>query len=373
VPLIAGWAGRRARERQAPARGELSGELVELLRGAPELVAYGAERRVMERVRLRDAELARLARRDALVSGGVEALSVAACGLTVAAVLAAAVAAHAAGRLSAVLIAALALLALASFEAVAPLPGAAREYAAMRAAGRRVLDLVDAASPVVDPAAPVPPPGAAPHVVLEGVTARYPGSPTAAVSGIDLRLDPGRRVALTGPSGAGKTTVTNLLLRFLDPEDGRVTIDGVDVRRYRAEDVRGTFALAGQEAHVFNSTIRENLRLARTGAMDDELHAALALAQLDDWVRSLPDGLDTLVGEEGSRLSGGQRQRLVLARALLADAPVLVLDEPTAHLDVPTAQALIRDTFDASGDRAVLLITHRDEGLDLVDEIVPCG
>jgi ABC-type multidrug transport system fused ATPase/permease subunit len=288
-------------------------------------------------------------------------------------VLAVAVSAHAAGRLDAVLIAALALLALASFEAVAPLASNARELAAMRAAGGRVLDLVDRRPQVVDPPHPLPPPRGDPAVALDGVTARYLGADRPVLEGFDLDLHPGSRVALVGPSGAGKTTVTNLLLRFLDPEAGRVSIAGHDERGYRAEDVRGTFALAGQEAHVFNSTIRENLRLARPGASEDELFEALRRAQLADWVRTLPDGLDTLVGEDGSRLSGGQRQRLVLARALLADAPVLVLDEPTAHLDRDTAEALIRDTFAAAGDRTVLLITHRGEGLDLVDRIVPCG
>jgi len=176
-------------------------------------------------------------------------------------------------------------------------------------------------------------------------------------------------VALVGPSGAGKTTVTNLLFRFLDPEHGRVTIGGHDVREYRQEDVRRMFALAGQEAHLFSTTIRENLRLARTGASDDELWVALRRAHVADWVESLPDGLDTFVGEDGSRLSGGQRQRLVLARALLVDAPVLVLDEPTAHLDGPTAQALVDDALDAAGARAVLLITHRPEGLERMDAL----
>jgi ABC-type multidrug transport system fused ATPase/permease subunit len=190
------------------------------------------------------------------------------------------------------------------------------------------------------------------------------------LSGFDLRLDPGRRIALLGPSGSGKTTVTNILLRFLDPTAGRVTLGGHDLREYRQEDVRRTFALAGQDAHVFNSTIRANLLLGRPNATDAELMQVLRRARLESWVLSLPDGLDTLVGEDGNRLSGGQRQRLTVARALLSDAPVLVLDEPTAHVDPLTARAVINDAFDAAGDRSVLLITYRPEGLDLVDEVV---
>ncbi len=142
------------------------------------------------------------------------------------------------------------------------------------------------------------------------------------------------------------------------------------MRELRQQDLRSTFALAGQDAHVFNSTIRANLALARPGATDAELADALDRARLGEWVASLPDGLETLVGEEGTQLSGGQRQRLTVARALLSDAPVLVLDEPTAHLDPETAEALVRDVLTAAGERSVLLITHRPEGLDLVDEIV---
>jgi thiol reductant ABC exporter CydC subunit len=370
VPVLAARLGSRAGRRQAAARGELTAELVELLRGAPELVAYGREEDALAWVRAADRELVRLTRRDALVAGLADALTVLVTGLTTVAVLAVAVAAHDAGTLDRVLVAALALLALSSFDAVSPLPGAARELSATLASGRRVLDLVERRPLVADPSEPAPPPHGPVTVALEGVTARYPSSGTPALEAFDLRLEPGRRVALVGPSGAGKTTVTNLLVRFLDPVDGRVTIDGVDLRDFSQEDVRRTFALAGQDAHVFDSSIRENLRLARPDASDADLHDALRRARLDDWVASLPDGLDTLVGEEGARLSGGQRQRLVIARALLSDAPVLVLDEPTAHLDVPTAEALVADVLDAADDRSVLLITHRPEGLDLVDSVV---
>ena len=370
IPLLAAGLGRRTGRRQAVARGELTGELVELLRGAPELVAYGREDDILERVGRADRELVRLARRDALAAGLADALTVLVAGLTTVAVLALAVSAHDAGSLDRVLVAALALLALSSFDAVGPLPGAARELSATLSSGRRVLDLVDRRPHVSDPAEPAPPPLGPVTVALEGVTARYSSSDSPALEAFDLRLDPGGRVALVGPSGAGKTTVTNLLLRFLDPVEGRVTLNGADLRELRQEDVRRTFALAGQDAHVFDSSIRENLRLARPAASDADLHDVLRRARLDDWVASLPDGLDTLVGEEGAALSGGQRQRLVLARALLSDAPVLVLDEPTAHLDGPAAGALVEDVLAAADDRSVLLITHRTEGLDLVDSVV---
>jgi ATP-binding cassette, subfamily C, bacterial CydC len=370
VPVLAGALNRATGRRQAPARAELTAELVELLRGAPELVVYGREEETLARIRSRSRELARLGRRDALATGLAGALSILIAGLTVAGVLAVAVSAHATDTLDRVLVATLALLALASFESVAPLQETARELSSTLAAGRRVLELMDREPAVQDPAEPLPPPSGPSTVALEQVTVRYAPREPSALNGFDLRLDPGRRIALVGASGAGKTTVTNLLLRFLDPEEGRVTLAGRDVRDLGQRDVRSTFALAGQNAYVFGSTIRANLSLARPSATDDELWDVLRRARLADWVSSLPDGLETLVGEEGTQLSGGQRQRLTLARALLSDAPVLLLDEPTAHLDPETADALIRDVFAAADGRSVLLITHRPEGLELADEVV---
>jgi ATP-binding cassette, subfamily C, bacterial CydC len=370
VPALSGWLAARAGRRQASGRGQLAAELVELSRGAPELVAFGQEGAALGRVRTADARLVAMARRNALATGLADGLGLVVTGVTVAAVLAIAVDASAEGRLNKVLIAALALLALASFEAVTPLGATARELSTTCAAGRRVLDLLRRRPAVQDPIDPVPAPVWPFSVLLEDVAARYPGQPDLALAGVSLALAPGERVALVGPSGAGKTTVSNLLLRFLDPEQGRVILGGHDLRAYRQQDVRSAFAVAGQESHLFSAGIRENVRIADPSASDAQIERALRAARLWDWVDSLPEGMDTRVGEEGHELSGGQRQRVLLARALLADAPVLVLDEPTAHLDPATAGELVGDIMSAAGGRTVLLITHRPEGLELADRVI---
>jgi len=370
VPALSTALARRAAKRQAAARGRLTAELVELLRGAPELVVYGREEERLDGMRRADRALVRLSHRAALSDGLGDALRLIATGVTVAGVLALAVAAHAAGDLDRVLVAMLALLALASFEAVQPLTQAARELTETLASGRRLLELFDRKPVVTDRDDPMPVPRWPFAVTLEDVRARYePGGPFV-LDGASLRLETGRKIALLGPSGAGKTTVTNLLLRFLDPVQGRVTLAGRDVREYRQEDVRRSIAVAGQDAHLFSTSIRQNVRLARPDAEDGAIEDALRRAGVWDWVSGLPDGWDTLVGEEGRELSGGQRQRVAIARALLADAPVLVLDEPTAHLDPAAAERLVGDVLDAAGDRTVLLITHRPEGLDRMDEVL---
>jgi ATP-binding cassette subfamily C protein CydC len=402
VPLLAGALADRATRRQAVARGELTAEVLELSRGAAELVVYGRETEQLQRLRAADRALVNVAARDALAGGVGEGLGIAVTGATVAGVLAVSVSAHATAGLNSVLIATLALLAMASFEGVQPLAGAARDLSATFGAGRRVLALMDREPAVRDPPRSAPAPTTF-DLALEGVWARYApaepevsgaprsladsstsrgsdaGAPRAVgvlhssdapyvLRGLDLNLPAGRRLALVGESGAGKTTVVNLLLRFLDPERGRVTLGGRDLRDYRQQDVRCAIAVAGQDAHLFSASILENVRLARPDATDAEIEGALRRARIWEWASTLPDGWDTLVGEEGRALSGGQRQRVGLARALLADAPVLVLDEPTAHLDPQTARALMRDIFAAAGGKSVLLITHRLEGLEFVEE-----
>jgi ABC-type multidrug transport system fused ATPase/permease subunit len=187
---------------------------------------------------------------------------------------------------------------------------------------------------------------------------------------VDLDLSPGRRVAVVGPSGAGKSTLAGVLLRFLDYREGSVALDGVELAELEGDEWRTVLGLVSQDAHVFDSTLEENLRLARREASEDQLYSALAAARLSEWTEELPAGLSTELGERGARMSGGQRQRLAIARALLADFPMLILDEPGEHLDTMTADAIVADVLAGSDEKATLLITHRLAGLEEVDEVL---
>jgi len=369
VPGVSGALARRAERRLSPARGALSAQVVDLLAGTAELTVAGALPRRLDAVRRADGVLTRIARRGAAATGAGAGLSALVCGLTVAVAAWAGVGAVAEGRIHGVWLAVVVLTPLAAFEAVAGLPLAVQHRQRVRRAAERLYEVIDAPLPVRDGGAEEPPSSAFP-LVARGLSARHAGQRTRALDGFDLELRPGRRVAVVGPSGSGKTTLAQVLLRFLDAEDGTYTLAGRDAAAVDGDAVRRLVGLCAQDAHIFDSSLRENLRLARPGAGDDELRAALAAARLLAWVDGLPDGLDTHVGELGARLSGGQRQRLALARALLADFPVLVLDEPAEHLDLPTADALTADLLTATRGRTTVLITHRLAGLEAVDEVI---
>ncbi|MFF8394699.1 thiol reductant ABC exporter subunit CydD [Streptomyces sp. NPDC016172] len=370
VPLITGAVARRAEHRLAPARGVLATRVADLLTGTAELTVAGALPTRTAQAREADGALTRIASRAAAATALGDGLTALISGLTVTAAALAGAQAVVAGRLDGVTMAVVVLTPLAAFEAVLGLPLAVQYRQRVRRSAERVYEVLDAPEPVGEPERPRQAPASPFPVVVAGLTARHAGQDRDALAGLDLTLEEGRRIAVVGPSGSGKTTLAQVLLRFLDAEAGSYTLAGVDAYALDGDDVRRLVGLCAQDAHLFDSSLRENLLLARKDANEDHLRAALGRARLLDWADSLPDGLDTLVGEHGARLSGGQRQRLALARALLADFPVLVLDEPAEHLDLPTADALTDDLLAATAGRTTLLITHRLAGLEAVDEVI---
>ncbi|MFJ9728040.1 thiol reductant ABC exporter subunit CydD [Streptomyces sp. NPDC101209] len=370
VPLVTGAVARRAERRLAPARGELATRVTDLLTGTAELTVAGALPARTAEARRADGVLTRIASRAATATALGDGLTALISGLTVAAAALAGAQGVADGRLNGVAMAVVVLTPLAAFEAVLGLPLAVQYRQRVRRSAERVYEVLDAPEPVREPEAPRQAPATPFPLTVTGLTARHAGQDRDALAGLDLTLDQGRRIAVVGPSGSGKTTLAQVLLRFLDADAGSYTLAGVDAYALDGDDVRRLVGLCAQDAHLFDSSVRENLLLAKKDATDSELRDALRRARLLEWADGLPDGLDTLVGEHGARLSGGQRQRLALARALLADFPVLVLDEPAEHLDLVTADALTADLLAATEGRTTLLITHRLAGLEEVDEVV---
>ncbi|MCQ4199375.1 thiol reductant ABC exporter subunit CydD [Streptomyces coelicoflavus] len=370
VPLVTAAVARRAERRLAPAKGVLATRVTDLLTGTAELTVAGALPGRAAEARRADGTLTRIASRAATATALGDGLTALVSGLTVAGAALVGVQAVADGRLAGVALAVVVLTPLAAFEAVLGLPLAVQYRQRVLRSAERVHEVLDAPEPVREPETPRQAPTSPFPLVLKGLSARHAGQDRDALAELDLSLAEGRRVAVVGPSGSGKTTLAQVLLRFLDADAGSYTLAGVDAYALAGDAVRRLVGLCAQDAHLFDSSVRENLLLARKDATEGELRDALARARLLEWADSLPDGLDTLVGEHGARLSGGQRQRLALARALLADFPVLVLDEPAEHLDLPTADALTADLLAATEGRTTLLITHRLAGLRAVDEVI---
>jgi thiol reductant ABC exporter CydC subunit len=370
VPVWSRALAHRREARLAVARGELSARVVDVLEGAADLVAFGALDEHLSRVTDVDADITRTSTATAQTAGIGSALITSLSGLVVWGILAVGVTAVHESRLQGPLLAVVVLTPLALFETVTGLPAAAQNLVRARRSAARVREVIDTAPPVSDPVAPHSLVPSLPTLRIRGLRARYGNRAEWALDGVDLDLPPGRRIGIVGASGAGKSSLAAVLLRFLPYEGGTVSLEGVELSELAGEDVRRVVGLAAQDTHVFDTTIRENLMLAKRGATEAEIRAVLARTRLLDWVKELPDGLDTEVGQHGARMSGGQRQRLGVARALLAQFPVLILDEPAEHLDTATADAITADLLDVTQGQSTLLISHRLRGMEELDEIV---
>ena len=366
-PALLGLLGGRLGRHEAALRNQRRVVLLDTLHGAQELWVYGRGADYLARLAALDGKLARLttgrARLEGLRDGSGALIGM----LAPWAAIVTALPQVTAGHLAPLLLLPLALGVSGAFEAMAPLSEAFERWGRTRAAATRIEQVLGSTPRVRDPEHPEPLPK---DSTLRLVDVSFGYGRGQALEDIDLEVQPGRRIALVGASGSGKSSLLRLLLRFVDPARGSVTMGGVDLRALRQEEVRSRIAMVPQTVTLFNASVRANLAIARPGATDEALWSALERAELAPVVRALPDGLDSIVGEFGSRLSTGELQRLAIARALLKRAPLLLLDEPTAHLDTLTERRVLRALLEPRPDVSVVLATHRLVALEAIDEIL---
>ena len=361
VPAVAASLAGRGGAEVANATGALRVAVLDALSGLREVRLFGAEQRMLDAVRDRDLATGAAERRLAARASVAQAAGFlcAQAAILIMLLQAGARPVFAAGAV---------FLLVAAFEVAGGLPRAGVLAGHAAAAARRVLDAARPGDAVAEPAAPAAAPGGN-ALRLEGVHFRWGGDRPEVFDGLSLEVPQGARVAVLGPSGSGKSTLAALLLKVAAPQSGRVLLGGTDIATLAAADLRARFGWLSQATHLFDDTIRANLLLGRPGADNAALWRALDQAEAGEFVRGLPDGLDTWLGEGGARVSGGQGRRIALARALLSDAPILVLDEPGAGLDAQTERALLQTLNALPPGRTLLLITHRLTGVERLDRI----
>ena len=348
---------------------ELRVQIIDTLQGMAELIVFDAYHHHLETVKLSSRALLKNQLRMSHIRGLSLALITLISGLAVLTALYLAVDLVKSDLLNGANLALIALAILASFEAVLPLPTAYQYLGRTREAGRRLLEIVDMQPQITYPDTSVAL-SMQPDVTFENISFRYSENAPWALKDVNLIIPAGLRVAVIGETGSGKSTLIHLLVRFWNPTSGHIRLANNDIRNLSEADLRRSISVVSQQPHMFNATLRDNLQIARPGAGDDDLFAALESARLDEFVENLPVGLDTWVGEAASMLSGGQARRVALARAILHDAPLWVLDEPTEGLDTITERKLMQALERKTRNRTLLLITHRLVDLHWMDHIV---
>jgi ATP-binding cassette subfamily C protein CydC len=345
-------------------KAQMRAVLVSDLQGMGELQIYGAAESHAQHVQQLSVALAQQQRKLAGLQGIAQGALGLCANLAMWGILLLAIPQVSAGQLAPPQLAMLALFALASFEAVLPLPLAFQSLGETLAAARRIFALADQLPAVSEPAEPLPVPERL-DFSLRGVGFRYSADAQPVLQGLSLELPQGHKLALVGPSGVGKSTLISLLLRFREPDEGELLLGGVPLVRYSGEAVRGRIAVVPQQTHLFNASIRDNLLLAKPDATEAELDSVCRCALLHDFINQQPEGYATWVGETGVRLSGGQAKRLTIARALLKPAGLLILDESTEGLDAETAAQVMANVLEYVTQRGqgLLLITHQKHGL----------
>jgi len=367
LPLFSRWQAETHGRQATILAGELRSAVTDGISGGAELVLLGAVEKHAATVD--DISVRLIVEQDRLAAvnaGNLAALLLSAGAGGAALLLVCAAEVHA-GVLTGPQLVMLLLFATAVFEAAGGMPPALQLLPAAAESARRITELAARALPVAEPRSPQALPDSL-SLSLRNVSFSYDGE-RQVLHGFNLELPPGSWVALTGDSGSGKSTVAEILLRFRDYE-GSITLGGSELRTLAADDLRLLIAALPQKPHIFNTTIRENLLLARPAATDAEIAAAVHDAMLDEWLARLPDGLETRVGEGGSAVSGGEARRIAVARTLLKDAPLVILDEPTEGLDAVTELRLLERLDRRLRGKSLLIISHRPAPLAFVDRVV---
>jgi len=367
--IAAGALGWREGQGLVRAGARLRTAVVDGLEGMAEVLVFDGRPVFLARVaRLQDDMINGQRRlRRCAAAGQSLILLWAGCGLTTVLYIGAGLVAD--SSLGAAALALVALAVWAGFEAFYPLADAAMALGSTREAGKRILDLAGTPPAVCFPLAGAPVPERF-DLEWNGLGFAYEGGPGTVFNGFCLRVAQGQKVAIIGPSGCGKSTLVHLLMRFADPQAGDIRIGGTAIRAFAESDLRCLMGVLEQQGHLFGATIRDNLLLAKPEAKDGDLAEVLEAVRLKELVDSLPEGLDTWIGEGGRTLSGGQARRLALARVLLKDAPIVILDEPFASLDRATAAAVMAAVMDRCRDRTLILITHQRFGLEAMDRVI---
>jgi ATP-binding cassette subfamily C protein CydC len=350
-------------------RTQLKAQLVDSITGIVELAAFGQTERQSQRIAELDERLAQLQGRVVNMSGIIDALGLFIVNSTVWLVLWLAVPLVQSGQLEGIYVAVVALTVQSSFEGTLPLPVAVHYLSESLAAARRLFAIVDRSPTVLNEAGGILTNDDV-TIEIENLSFRYNDQGAEVLRNISFRVAPGESVAIVGPSGAGKSTFLYLLLRFWEYHQGSIRLGGHELKTYDSQNLRNLFSVISQQSHLFNASIRDNILLAKPEASEAEFLQAVQNAELKGVIEALPDGYDTMVGQNGYALSGGQRQRIAIARALLKNAPVLILDEPTVGLDSLTEEAIMATIANLRAGRTILLITHRLTGLKNMGNII---
>ncbi|MCO5386331.1 MAG: thiol reductant ABC exporter subunit CydC [Desulfosporosinus sp.] len=369
IPWLIKSLSKRAGHHLVTLRAELNSQVADSLLGITELAAYGQVQSHLEKIRNTNQKLTNHQRRVAWLSAFSLAITGMLANLSMWMILVLGIILVEKGKLSGVNLGMLALGTLSSFEALFPLALVPHHLEQNRAAADRLLELIEAEPAIKDHEAVFAKPQEM-SLTFHEVSFKYGEREPWALKQLSLQIAEKGKVAIVGASGAGKTSIVNLLLRFWEYNEGRIELGGHSLQQYTQEEVRDFVGVVTQRTHIFNATIRENLLLAKPGASEEELILASQRAKLHDFVRSLPKGYDSLVGEGGFKLSGGQRQRLAIARVLLKNASILILDEAMEGLDPITERDVLEEVYKLMDGRTTLVITHHISGLERMDEIL---